>query len=128
MSAEWVRTYEDGADWSESIGGVMWNDAPLPRWWHRCRAQTRAQLGMGYAERCACGAASLTPAGPWLGRNQTRKARARVRREARRPRVQVTCGECGNPYEAAARTPEAAQRLCNGCWAEVFTAGGGERH
>jgi hypothetical protein len=127
MSAEWVRTYENGSGYIESLGGVMWNKSPLPPRWHRCRPQTRGWL-TGYAERCACGATRLSPGGPWLERNQTRKARARKHREDRLPRARVTCWECGKLYEAAAGTRIAEQRQCGNCWAEMFIASGGERY
>lgn len=119
---------ENGGDRAESLGGVLWADAPLPLPWHRCRAQTRGRFVRDYIERCACGAARMSPGGPWTERNQTRKGRVRARREARLPRVQVTCRQCGNLYEAAAGTPIAGQRLCNACWADAFTASGGERY
>jgi hypothetical protein len=38
MTAEWVRTYENGTDYIESLGGVMWHKATLPLRWHRCRS------------------------------------------------------------------------------------------
>lgn len=128
MSAQWTLTYKSGFDYIESLGGVMWNKAPLPLPWHRCRTQTRGWIGPGYVERCPCGATRLSPAGPWIERNQTRQARARQRREGRLPRVQVTCQECGKPYEAPGGTPIAGQRQCNNCWAETFIASGGERY
>jgi hypothetical protein len=127
MSAEWTRTYENGSDYIESLGGVTWNAAPLPLPWHRCRTQTRGWIGPGYVERCPCGATRLSPAGLWLERNQTRKSRARKRREDRLPRARVTCRECGRPYEAAEGTRIAEQRQCGNCWAEMFIASGGER-
>lgn len=126
VTAEWVRTYDNAPDYVESLGGVMWNDARLPLPWHRCRAQTRGFLSLDYVERCPCGAARMSPGGPWVSRNETRKSRARARREARLPRVQVTCRECGEQYEAAEGTPVAHDRLCNGCWAAAFAASRGE--
>jgi hypothetical protein len=128
LTAEWVRTFQNGPEYVESLGGVMWSNAPLPLPWHRCRPQTRAWLGLDYVERCPCGAARMSPDGPWLERNQTRKSRARRRREARLPRVQVTCRECGKAYEAGEGTRTAAQRLCSGCWAKEFVASGRERY
>jgi hypothetical protein len=127
VSAEWVRTFENDGDYIESLGGVMWNDARLPLPWHRCRTRTRGRFGPDYVERCPCGAARMSPGGPWVERNETRKARARARREARLPRVQVTCGECGKPYEATVGTRRADQRLCDSCWGEAFVASGGKR-
>lgn len=118
--SSWVRTHEDGAEYMESLGGVIWHDAPLPRSWHRCRPQTRGQMGYGYTERCACGAVRKSRNGPWLERNETRKSQARKRREALLPRVQVACRTCGNEYEAAEGTPRADARQCDGCWAGDF--------
>lgn len=120
---DWVRTFERGTDFVESLNGVMWAEARLPFWWHHCQAQTRASFNSGYIERCACGASRLTPDGPWLERNQTRRRRRRARRDANLPRVQVICGDCGLSYEAAEGTPRAGQRLCDNCWADQLTAG-----
>lgn len=66
---EWVRMYRRGADYLECLGGVDWHEAPIPRWWHRCRAQMRGHLSNNYVERCACGAARLDRSGPWVLRN-----------------------------------------------------------
>ena len=62
---EWVRTYEKGADYIECLGGVSWNDAPLPYPWHHCRAQMRGWMGLSYVERCACGAIRGSAREPW---------------------------------------------------------------
>jgi hypothetical protein len=120
----WVRTYESGADYMESIGGVLWADASLPPRWHRCEPQTRRWMSLSYTERCACGAIRDRARGPWLDRNQTRKSRAKERREARMPREQVTCLGCGEQYEAAQGTPAARQRECGQCWADRFVRTG----
>lgn len=125
---EWVTTHDLGEGLSnvtmESLGGVNWADAPLPSRWHRCTAQTRGWIGLDYTERCACGA-SRHERGPWIRKNETRKGQARERREDRLPRVQVTCRECGQGYEAAEGTRIARQRLCNNCWAGRFVGSGG---
>jgi hypothetical protein len=71
----WVRTYEHGADYIESIDGTDWAHVPLPPRLHWCFPQTRGRFGLDYVERCACGAARLTPGGRWLEKNQTRKGR-----------------------------------------------------
>jgi hypothetical protein len=52
-------------------GGVPWWEAPLPRRWHRCWAQT-VGFADGYICRCACGAVSHG-GGRWAGRNARRK-------------------------------------------------------
>lgn len=70
--ARWVRTYENGADYVESIDGIPWTDAPLPPARHACRPQTRGWFTLSYAERCACGAARSSVHGPWIEKNQTR--------------------------------------------------------
>ena len=31
MATEWVRTYQDGPEYLEHLGGVDWFDAPHPR-------------------------------------------------------------------------------------------------
>jgi hypothetical protein len=61
------------------VRGVPWHEAPLPRRWHHCRAQTTGFLDGVYVSRCACGAMSLD-GGPWMEKNQTRKYRRRSRR------------------------------------------------
>ncbi len=77
-STEWKRFYEDGIYYAENLGGVEWADAPIPRRWHRCRAQSRAYFNTGYIERCACGAyrQNLTF---WLDRNSRLRLRKRHR-------------------------------------------------
>jgi hypothetical protein len=118
MELEWIRTYENGADYIESIGGVSWNEGAPPYPWHRCEPQTRGWIGLGYVERCCCGAIRARPRGPWADRNRTRRDRKRKRREARMPREQVTCTECGQSYEAIASSAIARERLCGQCWAD----------
>lgn len=55
----------------EHLDGVKHSDAPRPRRWHRCRAQSRGYLGEGftYVERCACGALKIGRFGAWGERN-----------------------------------------------------------
>lgn len=125
---DWVRTFKDSGYHIESLGGTDWNKAPLPWWWHRCRPQTRAWLALDYVERCACGAIRLAPGDSWMERNQTRKSRARTRREARLPRVKVTCRDCGHQYEARRGTSLALARKCDSCWAAALIANAGKRH
>jgi hypothetical protein len=122
MSEAWIRTYEHGSDYSESLGGVMFGDGPHdpPPWWHRCAPQTRGRVDRELVERCRCGATRFDGYGPWVNRNQTRKARRKKKAEAKLPRVQVTCRVCGKPYEAAAGTAIARQELCTDCWSEQF--------
>jgi hypothetical protein len=66
---EWVRTYENGLNYSESLGGVVWAEAPVPARWHRCQPQTRGRIGPDYIERCACGAIRDGACGPWARKN-----------------------------------------------------------
>jgi hypothetical protein len=122
MSGEtgWVRTFEDGADYIESLDGVCWADAPLPYPWHRCEPQTRGWLGLNCSERCACGATRLDGRGPWMEKNQTRRDRARRRRNERAPKETVTCGICDKPYEAVAGSLQARERVCTSCWADLL--------
>jgi hypothetical protein len=123
MNLTWVRTYEHNGDYIESIDGTDWADAPLPYPWHKCTPQTRGWFGLSYTERCACGATRLDGRyGHWMEKNQTRKARRKEQAEAKLPRVQVTCGECGQPYEAAAGTFIAREELCTDCWGKQFIA------
>jgi hypothetical protein len=64
----WVTEYSHGAEYVENLDGVSWADAPRPRWWHRCRAQTTAMLDRAFISRCACGASRVN-GGWWYGRN-----------------------------------------------------------
>lgn len=73
--SELRRRIRINADAPEHLNGVKWFDAPLPRWWHRCAAQTRAWSGMTRVERCACGAARID-GGSWINKNETRNARS----------------------------------------------------
>lgn len=120
--AEWIRTYENGLDWIESRGGVEWSAARLPLSWHRCKPQTRAQMGSDYVERCACGAVRLDGADPWMERNQTRTARRRKQEEDQKLRVTVTCRVCLQPYECAQGSGIAREELCNSCWGDRLVA------
>lgn len=78
MSGTWVRSYEKGSDYVESLGGVIWAEAPLPHWLHRCRVQTRGWIGLAYTERCPCGAMRTSPRSPWVSKNERRRARRRT--------------------------------------------------
>lgn len=54
--------------------GVAWHDAPVPRRWHRCRAQTEAYDGGNreIVKRCPCGAITINKRGEksyWMQRN-----------------------------------------------------------
>jgi hypothetical protein len=78
----WVRSYEAGGDYIESVDGIPWHDAPLPLRWHPCMPQTRGRMNGHYVERCPCGAIRDDPRGPWSERNRTRRDRRRARRAA----------------------------------------------
>jgi hypothetical protein len=123
MELRWARTYENGASYVESVGGVDWASAGIPPRWHFCWTQTRAQLGDNYTERCPCGGWRDSRRGRWARRNETRTARRRDRREARLPLVTVTCGDCGAPYEARTGTPIAREKQCNRCWCDALVQG-----
>lgn len=62
-------------------GGIPWHEAPMPRRWHRCWAQTEGSVdGAVWTARCACGATRrfpslLTSSGPWIERNSRRRAK-----------------------------------------------------
>jgi hypothetical protein len=122
MKRGWVTTHCHAGTRIESRGGVDWADAGLPPRWHRCRPHSRGWTSLGYAERCRCGASRGRVTGPWAGRNETRNARARKRREARLPVVQVTCRSCRHPYDAPDGTPLAKAEECTGCWFIRFLA------
>lgn len=117
---EWREFGEFGCEnYIESLGGVDWNEAPLPYPWHRCAAQTRGWIGLSYTERCACGAIRMRNSGPWLERNQTRHHRQRDKRIKQAARVQVTCRTCGKEYETSALAPD-ANGQCTSCWSDMF--------
>jgi len=63
----------DGDVEVENLDGVHWGDAPLPRWLHRCRVQTRGWIRYSRFERCACGAIRMN-GGRWGSRNSRRKS------------------------------------------------------
>lgn len=50
------------------LDGIPWHQAPKPRRWHRCKAQTRGWIRwLTYVERCACGA--IGDGRVWANRN-----------------------------------------------------------
>lgn len=57
---------------TEHLYGVRWHEAPLPRRWHRCWAQTTGWYGVTRVERCACGGIRLDGR-RWSDRNASRK-------------------------------------------------------
>lgn len=67
----WVSVALTQPEWMEDLDGVSWHEAPLPRRWHRCRAQTRGFIFNSYIERCACGATWLLD-GRWIEKNSRR--------------------------------------------------------
>lgn len=70
--ARWLETYRNGLEWLQERDGVDWIDAPLPRRWHRCKAQVQGWVG-GPVARCACGGISRDGR-YWLERNARRKS------------------------------------------------------
>jgi hypothetical protein len=58
----------------EHLDGVPWMEAPIPRRWHRCWAQTKGLVGFDEVERCACGAIRNTRFRGWMERNSSRKS------------------------------------------------------
>lgn len=120
----WVRTWENGGDYIESVDGIMWGTGALPRPWHKCGPQTRGWLGLDYTERCNCGATRFSNS-PWMHKNETRQGRKRQRRDEKAPKEQVTCRQCGTGYEAVSGSAIARARQCNRCWADALVAGRG---
>jgi hypothetical protein len=78
-ASEWVTVVGSPGErlYIENLDGVWWHDAPLPRKWHRCTPQTRGCTDwLSRVYRCACGAASLNPAGGkhyWINKNERRR-------------------------------------------------------
>lgn len=56
----------------KNLDGVSWADAPLPRRWHRCWAQTVCMDRGTFIARCACGAMQMNGDG-WGLRNERRR-------------------------------------------------------
>jgi hypothetical protein len=56
----------------EHRGGIPWADAPVPRIWHLCRAQTQGWVNLrDWSQICACGGTRIGD-GPWQDRNSRR--------------------------------------------------------
>jgi hypothetical protein len=55
----------------EHLGGVPWDEAPIPGLLHRCTPQSRWRdhVRGQVEERCACGGVRLDQARPWIERN-----------------------------------------------------------
>lgn len=65
-------SFEAGADGWEHRGGIPWGDAPVPRTWHLCRAQTQGWVNLrDWSQICACGGTRIGN-GPWQDRNSRR--------------------------------------------------------
>ena len=69
----YVRTFQQGMDYLDDLGGVSWHEAPIPHRWHRCWKQTHGWFGLTEAYRCACGA--IRSHRGWSERNSRRKAK-----------------------------------------------------
>ena len=67
----WITAYDSDDTAVEHLDGVPWSEVPLPRRWHRCRAQTRGRTGFILVRRCACGAIDLGLG--WDQKNARRK-------------------------------------------------------
>ena len=74
----WVTAYEDDDTAVHHLDGVQWWEAPLPRRWHRCRAQTLGRTNGTPVRRCACGAMDIGGLG-WGEKNARRKDKGRHR-------------------------------------------------
>lgn len=75
MRSKWVVVWESTTtgEFLEHRNGVAWHDAPIPRKFHRCTAQSRGFIlsmkhGPVIIERCACGAVNFESEG-WDERN-----------------------------------------------------------
>lgn len=59
--------------YEEHLNGIPWDQAPIPRRWHRCKAQTVRHMGlMSVMDRCACGA-YRDESGRWRLKNARRR-------------------------------------------------------
>lgn len=73
MSAAWTKSFSHGLQYVEDLNGVAWYDAPKPRRWHRCKAQTRGRFNDLAMDRCACGGVRYVGDDFWIERNSRRK-------------------------------------------------------
>lgn len=59
------------------LDGIPWNEAPVPRRWHRCWIQTWGYAGVTFhpiVNRCPCGATRFpTISEHWSDRNTRRR-------------------------------------------------------
>lgn len=70
----YVMTVESEGSFLESLDGIVWHQAPVPRRWHRCWPQSRGQYKYTtLIERCPCGAVRLDGARWWIKKNSRRK-------------------------------------------------------
>lgn len=70
-----TRDAEFLASLTEHRDGIPWDQAPLPRRFHWCRAWTVGYSpALGRVERCACGAHAYGSMGGWSGKNSRRRA------------------------------------------------------
>lgn len=68
--------------------GILWNEAPLPGWFHFCKPQSSAWIGLRRFERCACGAKRLDGRA-WFGRSERRRNGARKKDSASKVKVSL---------------------------------------
>jgi hypothetical protein len=75
----WILEHrsDDGRTEIENLDGVSWHKAPVPRRFHRCRAQTRGFINyFTWLCRCACGGVSYNGR-RWIRRNSRIHVRSR---------------------------------------------------
>jgi hypothetical protein len=80
---QWARRTYGDYGYTEHLGGVPWDEAPVPRWLHRCRPQSRwwDTQRREMEERCACGGVRLDGRRPWIRRNTSSPLTAAERAE-----------------------------------------------
>lgn len=69
-------TMNELTEWRiEHRDGISYEDAPLPRRWHRCSPWTTGRKPSGVIFRCACGAIAYSDTSEWFWVNDRRRVK-----------------------------------------------------
>lgn len=71
MEDDLIRIMGDNYSRYDHKDGIPWDEAPIPRRWHRCKVQTEAWFGFRQYLKCACGAVRID-GGSWTIKNSRR--------------------------------------------------------
>lgn len=72
MEDDLIRIMGDNYHTESHKDGIPWDEAPIPRRWHRCKVQTEEWFGLRQYPLCSCGGLK-TPYG-WTMKNSRRKS------------------------------------------------------